>query len=52
MHAIHYVSDTCVYRKSIRIDLVMKSANVSDDGRADMLLACAVHLAVQVEEPA
>jgi hypothetical protein len=37
---------------SVRIDLVAESPNVSDDGRAVMLLACAVHPAVQVEEPA
>lgn len=35
----------------VRIDLVKESLNVSDDGRAVMLLPGAVRLAVQVEEP-
>ena len=36
---------------SVRIDLVTESPNVSDDGRAVILLPGAVRLAVQVEEP-
>ena len=36
---------------SIRIDLAAESPNVGGDVRAVMLLACAVHLAVQVESP-
>ena len=36
---------------SIRVDLVTESPNVSVDGRAVMLLAVVVRLAVQVEEP-
>jgi hypothetical protein len=36
---------------SIRVDSVTELPIVNDDGRAVMLLACAVDLAVQVEEP-
>jgi hypothetical protein len=37
---------------SVRVDLVIESPNVSDDGRAVLLLTDAVRLAVQVEGPA
>jgi hypothetical protein len=41
----------CVYRKLRPFDLVTESLNVSDDGRAAMLLIDAAGLAVQVETP-
>ena len=44
--------ETCVYRKRRPYDLVTKSPNVGDHGLAVVLLAGAVRLAVQVEEPA
>ncbi len=42
---------TVCTENSVRIDLVTESPNVSDDGRAVMLLPDAVRRAVQVEEP-
>src|SRR5437667_10254815 len=42
---------SCVYQKLRPFDLVTESLNVSDDGRAAMLLIDAASLAIQVETP-
>src|SRR5258708_5009234 len=50
-NAVCSAAVACVYRKLRPFDLVTESLNVSDDGRAAMLLIDAASLAVQVETP-
>ena len=45
------VQEPVCTENAIRVDSVIELPIVNDDGRAVMLLACAVDLAVQVEEP-